>query len=191
MFFRREFLENKRVKSVAVFCGSKDGLNPQFKKMARELGFGLSLNKIKLVYGGGSVGLMGEVANAVQEKKGEILGVIPKHLIELEVGKTDLENLEITENMHDRKIRMYSKADAIIILPGGLGTLDEFFEILTWAQLGLHQKRIILLNPDNFWDPLLALLRHQHQNGFVEATYKQLFSEFKTVENILAYLKSL
>ena len=184
-------MENKRVKSVAVFCGSKDGLNPQFKKMARELGFGLSLNKIKLVYGGGSVGLMGEVANAVQEKKGEILGVIPKHLIELEVGKTDLENLEITENMHDRKIRMYSKADAIIILPGGLGTLDEFFEILTWAQLGLHQKRIILLNPDNFWDPLLALLRHQHQNGFVEATYKQLFSEFKTVENILAYLKSL
>ena len=184
-------MKTTRVKSVAVFCGSRSGTDPIYKNIARNLGYELSLNKIKLVYGGGSIGLMGEVANAVQERNGEILGVIPRHLLKLEIEKSDLANLEVTKDMHERKMRMYSEADAIVVLPGGLGTLDEFFEILTWAQLGLHKKKIILLNPDKFWKPLLNLLKHQKKNGFLAREYTKLFRKFKTVAETIEYLKSL
>ena len=144
-------LKTNYTKSVCVFCGSRDGSKPEYKLAAIELGKLLSEVKFRLVYGGGNLGLMGALASSAQQNNCEILGIIPQHLMEREVGKTNLKNLIITKNMHERKNLMYNESDAIMILPGGVGTLDEFFEIITWAQLGLHKKYIILLNIDKFF----------------------------------------
>jgi hypothetical protein len=126
----------------------------------------LARNTWRLVYGAGDVGLMGRVAKAVQQAGGHTFGVIPTHLMALEVGKRDLDSFVITETMHERKKVMFMNADAVVVLPGGAGSLDEFFEVLTWRQLGLHRKPIILLNIDGFWDPLLALMQHVVNQGF-------------------------
>lgn len=120
----------------------------------------------RLVYGAGDVGLMGRVAKAVQAAGGKTFGVIPTHLMSREVGKRDLDTFVITETMHERKKVMFMNADAVVVLPGGAGTLDEFFEALTWRQLGLHDKPLILLNFDGFWDPLTDLLQHIVDSGF-------------------------
>ena len=134
--------------SVCVFCGSRPGKNPAFMRTATEIGSLLAQSNLRLVYGAGDVGLMGAVANACQQAGGSIFGVIPTHLMALEVGKTDLTQFIITENMHERKKLMFMNSDAIITLPGGAGSLDELFEVLTWAQLGQHTKPIFLLNVD-------------------------------------------
>ncbi len=126
----------------------------------------LAANDWRLVYGAGDVGLMGRVANAVQEAGGRTFGVIPTHLLDWEVGKRDLDSFVITETMHERKKVMFMNADAVVVLPGGAGSLDEFFEALTWRQLGLHAKPIYLMNVDGFWDPLTGLLDHIVQSGF-------------------------
>lgn len=174
--------------SVCVFCGSRDGSNPKYKLAAIELGYLLSQAKLRLVYGGGNLGLMGAIASSAQKNNCEILGVIPKHLMNKEVGKTDLSNLIVTKSMHERKTLMYNESDAIMILPGGVGTLDEFFEILTWSQLGLHKKPIILLNIDGFWDPLLKLLSHQIKCGFMDKSINKLFSIVETPKKAISYL---
>ncbi|ARU01075.1 TIGR00730 family Rossman fold protein [Yoonia vestfoldensis] len=152
--------------SVCVYCGSRDGRDPAFAQSATETGQMLARNNWRLVYGAGDVGLMGRVAKAVQQAGGRTFGVIPTHLLALEVGKRDLDSFVVTETMHERKKVMFMNADAVVVLPGGAGSLDEFFEVLTWRQLGLHQKPIILLNIAGFWDPLLALLRHVVGQGF-------------------------
>jgi uncharacterized protein (TIGR00730 family) len=126
----------------------------------------LAANEWRLVYGAGDVGLMGRVANAVQDAGGKTFGVIPTHLLDWEVGKRDLDSFVITETMHERKKVMFMNADAVVVLPGGAGSLDEFFEALTWRQLGLHNKPLILLNIDGFWDPLCDLLQHVVDCGF-------------------------
>ena len=126
----------------------------------------LARNDWRLVYGAGDVGLMGRVAQAVQRAGGRTFGVIPTHLMALEVGKRDLNQFIVTETMHERKKVMFMNADAVVVLPGGAGSLDEFFEVLTWRQLGLHRKPIVLLNINGFWDPLLALMRHVVDQGF-------------------------
>lgn len=153
-------------KSVCVYCGSRDGAVPAYAAAAVATGQMLAQNNWRLVYGAGDVGLMGKVANAVQSAGGQTFGVIPTHLMDWEVGKRDLDTFVITETMHERKKVMFMNADAVVVLPGGAGSLDEFFEALTWRQLGLHEKPIILLNIDGFWDPLTDLLTHVVQSGF-------------------------
>ena len=157
-------------KSICVYCGSRPGRNPAFAEAADALGRAIAGEGWRLVYGAGDVGLMGTVARAAQDAGGDTFGVIPTHLMKLEVGKTDLTRFIITETMHERKKVMVMNADAIVILPGGAGSLDEFFEVLTWRQLGLHGKPIILLSVDDYWAPLSALLDHVVDQGFADAS---------------------
>ncbi|MFQ1700596.1 TIGR00730 family Rossman fold protein [Loktanella agnita] len=154
------------LKSVCVYCGSRDGGKPAYATAATFTGDMLARNGWRLVYGAGDVGLMGRVARATQTAGGQTFGVIPTHLMDWEVGKRDLDHFVITETMHERKKVMFMNADAVVVLPGGAGSLDEFFEVLTWRQLGLHEKPIILLNVDGFWDPLQGLLQHVVDQGF-------------------------
>jgi uncharacterized protein (TIGR00730 family) len=174
--------------SVCVFCGSRTGKNPAFMRTATKIGGLLAQNNMRLVYGAGDVGLMGAVANACQQAGGNIFGVIPTHLMALEVGKTDLTQFIITENMHERKKLMFMNSDAIITLPGGAGSLDELFEVLTWAQLGQHTKPIFLLNVDGYWDPLISLIDHQIELGFAGPAFRDLLQDFNSVDALMAKL---
>ncbi len=152
--------------SVCVYCGSRDGADPTYAAAADAVGQMLAKDHLRLVYGAGDVGLMGRVARATQAAGGVTFGVIPTHLLDWEVGKRDLDSFVITETMHERKKVMIMNADAVVVLPGGAGSLDEFFEAVTWRQLGLHKKPIYLLNINGFWDPLMGLLDHIVQQGF-------------------------
>tara|TARA_R110002051_G_scaffold14460_6_gene46868 strand:+ start:36517 stop:36981 length:465 start_codon:yes stop_codon:yes gene_type:complete len=149
----------------------------------------LARNKWRLVYGAGDVGLMGRVASAAQAASGVTFGVIPVHLLDLEVGKRDLNTFIITETMHERKKVMIMNADAVVMLPGGAGSLDELFEALTWRQLGLHSKPIFILNTEGFWDPLLALIDHFITQGFASPSLRdfiQTVPDITTLEEALA-----
>jgi uncharacterized protein (TIGR00730 family) len=130
----------------------------------------------RLVYGAGDVGLMGTVARSAQAAGGETFGVIPQHLVAWEVGKTDLTQFIVTENMHERKKVMFMNSDAIVVLPGGAGTLDEFFEVLTWRQLGLHKKPVFLLNTEGYWTPLLTMIDHVIEQGFADASLREFIT---------------
>ncbi len=153
--------------SIAVFCGSNLGRQPSFRSAAAALGREMAARDIGLVFGGGSVGLMGVVADAVLAGGGTVVGVITEQLVSLEVGHNCLTRLEVVDTMHTRKERMYELADAIIAMPGGIGTYDELFESLTWNQLGIHDRPCGLLNVDGFYDPLLAQLDRASAEGFV------------------------
>ena len=176
--------------SICVFCGSRKGTNPAYMQAAREIGAALAANRWRLVYGAGDVGLMGEVANATQKAGGETFGVIPQHLLNWEVGKRDLSQFIVTENMHERKKVMYMNSDAIVVLPGGAGSLDEYFEVVTWRQLGLHQKPIILLNTEGYWDKLIALVDHVIDEGFAEASFRDFTHPCATVAEAEATLRA-
>ncbi len=175
--------------SVCVYCGSRFGNDPAYREAAEALGTGLAREGWRLVYGAGDVGLMGTVANAAIAGGGETFGVIPEHLLTLEVGKRDLSSFVVTETMHERKKVMFMNADAIVVLPGGAGSLDEFFEVLTWAQLGLHGKPVILLNVSGYWDPLVALVDHVIEAGFADASLKGLITVVETPEATLDALR--
>ena len=162
--------------SVCVYCGSRDGNNPAYAAAAGALGHGLAVRGWRLVYGAGDVGLMGRVARGAQAAGGDTFGVIPTHLLQREVGKRDLGTFIITETMHERKKVMFMNADAVVVLPGGAGSLDELMEVLTWAQLGLHAKPIVLLNTDGYWNPLLTLMQHVVDEGFADASLLSLFT---------------
>jgi uncharacterized protein (TIGR00730 family) len=149
---------NSPLKSICVYCGSSDNGPAAHRDLARDLGQQMAANGIQLVYGGGRVGVMGAVANAVLDAGGAVTGVIPDFLMQREHGHHDVTNLEVVANMHERKARMAELSDAFIVLPGGLGTLEELFEIMTWRQLGLHNKRIVVINPDGHWDRLHGLI---------------------------------
>lgn len=155
--------------SVCVYCGSRDGTDPAYADAAGATGIMLATEGWRLVYGAGDVGLMGRVARAAQDAGGKTMGVIPQHLLNREVGKRDLDTFVVTETMHERKKVMVMNADAIVVLPGGAGSLDEFFEVLTWRQLGLHDKPIIVLNVHGYWNPLLTLLDHVVARSFADA----------------------
>lgn len=155
--------------SVCVYCGSRDGNDPAYGAAADATGVLLAAEGWRLVYGAGDVGLMGRVARAAQDTGGRTMGVIPQHLLNREVGKRDLDTFVVTETMHERKKVMLMNADAVVVLPGGAGSLDEFFEVLTWRQLGLHAKPIFVLNVKGYWDPLLGLLDHVVAQGFAGA----------------------
>lgn len=156
-----------KLTSVCVYCGSRSGENPAYEKAALELGQALANNGLRLVYGGGSVGLMGTVARACLDAGGEVTGVIPKFLQEREVMLRRVENLVITEDMHERKRRMFEEADAFVALPGGIGTLEEVVEMITWAQLGRHKKPVLLADIGGFWGPLTELMDHMISQGFI------------------------
>jgi len=176
--------------SICVYCGSRFGKNPAYKKVATQLGQTLANNGWRLVYGAGDVGLMGAVANGAQSAGGETFGVIPEHLMRREVGKRDLSQFIVTENMHERKKVMYMNSDAIVVLPGGAGSLDELFEVLTWRQLGLHEKPIFLLNVDGYWAPLIALLDHVIEQGFADTTLRDYFAVVDSVPALTNALRS-
>ena len=163
------------LRSVCVFCGSRSGINPSYAAAARDVGALIAQQDWRLVYGAGDVGLMGEVARAAQAAGARTLGVIPNHLMAREQGKRDVTTLIITENMHERKKVMFMNSDAIVVLPGGAGSLDEFFEVLTWAQIGLHEKPIFLLNTDGYWQPLIQLLDHVIFHGFADISVANHF----------------
>lgn len=159
---------------IAVFCGSNSGTNPAYTQAARQLGALLAEEKIGLVYGGGNVGLMGEIANAALAAGGEVIGVIPHALALKELAHRGLTDLRIVNTMHERKAMMAQLSDAFIALPGGFGTLDEFCEILTWAQLGLHSKPCALLNVAGYFDPLLALFDASVREHFLPEQHRAM-----------------
>ena len=144
-----------KINSLAVFCGSKSGNNPIYSQHAKELGKLLATNNITLIYGGGSTGIMGVVADAMLENGGKVIGIITKKLVDWEHQHQGITDLSIVDDMHSRKQRMYDFCDAAVILPGGVGTLDEFFEMVTWNQLSIHDKKIYVINSGNFFDFLL------------------------------------
>lgn len=155
------------IKSVAVFCGSKSGNDPLFCAHAKQLGFFLAEKSITLIYGGGNKGMMGAVANAVLEKNGKVIGVMPKILTGLEHQHFGITEMIEVEDMHTRKRMLYEKCDAAIILPGGYGTMDEFFEMITWNQLNIHDKKIFILNTSGFYDHLIQHLHKMEDENFL------------------------
>ena len=176
------------VKSVCVYCGSRFGARPAYRAAAEALGTALAEAGMRLVYGAGDVGLMGAVARAAMDAGGQTLGVIPEHLFLREVAKRDLTQFVVTETMHERKKVMFMNADAVVVMPGGAGSLDEFFEVLTWAQLGLHEKPVLILNTDGYWDPLLALVDHVIAEGFAAASLKGFVEVVATPEEVVGAL---
>jgi uncharacterized protein (TIGR00730 family) len=176
-------------RSVCVFCGSRNGTRPGYVEAARTTGAMLAHEGWRLVYGAGDIGLMGEVARAAMAAGGEAMGVIPTHLLGKEVGKRDLTQFVITENMHERKKVMFMNSDAIAVLPGGAGTLDEFFEVLTWAQIGLHAKPIFLLDTEGYWQPLIRLVDHVIAEGFADPDIAGLVHTVPDVETLRRVLQ--
>jgi uncharacterized protein (TIGR00730 family) len=178
------------VKSACVYCGASSGASSTFLKIATDVGRALGEHRIRLVYGGGGIGLMGAVADAVLAAGGEVLGIIPEHLQQAELGHRGLTDLKIVDSMHTRKRMMFDLSEAFIVLPGGMGTLDETFEIITWRQLGLHDKPIILLNHEGYWDPFLGLVDHVIGNGFARPAARQLFSVASSVGRLFDLLEA-
>lgn len=176
--------------SICVFCGARAGANPAHTTAARAMGEAIATQGWRLVYGAGDVGLMGEVARSAQSAGAPTFGVIPTHLMTAERGKSDLTQLVITEDMHERKKVMFMNSDAIVVLPGGAGSLDEFFEVLTWAQIGLHRKPILLLNSEGYWNPLIALLDHIIAEGFADVSVKGYFTALPDVATLTAALRT-
>lgn len=176
-------------RSVCVFCGSRAGRDPAHAAMATALGTAIAEAGLRLVYGAGDVGLMGLVARAAKDAGGATFGVIPQHLLAREVGRRDLSTFVVTETMHERKKVMFMNADAIVALPGGPGTLDELFEVLTWRQLGLHAKPVLLLDGNGYWAPLLALIDHIIDQGFAEPSFRSFLSPHRTVADVVADLQ--
>ncbi len=177
------------LRSVCVFCGARTGINPAHRLVARATGTLIAAHGWRLIYGAGDVGLMGEVAQAAIADGAATLGVIPTHLIKAERGRADLSTLVITETMHERKKIMFMNADAIVLLPGGAGSLDEFFEVLTWAQISLHSKPIFVVNSDGYWGPLIALLDHVADQGFAAPSLRDLFHVASDVAELDAALQ--
>ena len=175
--------------SVCVFCGARPGVDPAMMQAAPDTGAMLARRGWRLVYGAGDIGLMGAVARSVQAAGGKTFGVIPTHLMTAEIARTELDTLVVTETMHERKKVMFANSDAVVVLPGGAGTLDEFFEVVTWAQIGLHTKPIMLLNVAGYWDPLLALIDAVIERGFAAPSLRGLFEvveDCATLETALA-----
>jgi len=179
-----------QIKTVCVYCGSGSGSNPRFVEAATALGKVFAENSIRLVYGGGSIGLMGAVAKSVLDHGGSVTGIIPDFLVKKERMLDRPQELIITPDMHERKRLMFERSDAFVALPGGVGTLEELVEQLTWQQLGRHTKPVLLANIDNFWEPLLALLTHMRATEFIRPTMNIDVLKAERVEDILPRLRA-
>jgi uncharacterized protein (TIGR00730 family) len=173
------------MKAIAVFCGSSEGTDPYIAKEAYELGSILAKRDITLVYGGSRIGVMGKVAQGCLDHKGQVTGVIPSFLRLKEIVHTCLTELIVTQNMHDRKIKMYEKSDGFMIIPGGFGTMDEFFEITTWGQLGLHSKPIGILNINGYYDALIKQCNVMVDYGFLKQENLDVLVIADSVEDLL------
>ncbi|WP_078556252.1 TIGR00730 family Rossman fold protein [Bacillus alkalicellulosilyticus] len=179
------------MKTIGVFCGSREGVNSHYIKDARQLGLELAKDNIRLVYGGSSSGLMGTVSDAVMEKGGEVIGVIPKILIKQEVAHHHITDLRIVDSMHERKATMYELSDAFIALPGGIGTLEELAEVLTWSAIGQHSKPLGFLNTDGYYNPLLDLFDHMVTEGFLLEEIRNTIVVSDKPDELIRLLKSV
>ena len=179
-----------QIKTVCVYCGSGPGSNPHFLEAAVALGKVFAENDIRLVYGGGSIGLMGALATSVLDHGGTVTGIIPDFLTSRENALTRVQELVVTPDMHERKRLMFERSDAFVALPGGVGTLEELVEQLTWKQLGRHTKPILLANVDGFWEPLLALLAHMRATQFIRPNLAVDVLKAERVEDILPRLRA-
>ncbi len=175
---------------ICVFCGSSSGARPEYAAQAEALGEAIVRHGCSLVYGGGKVGLMGIIADAVLACGGEVIGVIPEALMRKEVGHTGLTELRVVHSMHERKAIMADLADAFIAMPGGIGTFEEFFEITTWAQLGIHSKPCGVLNVKGYFDPMLDLINHAVAERFLKPQHAKLISASDSVEDLLTQLEN-
>ncbi|MCY3877689.1 MAG: TIGR00730 family Rossman fold protein [Rhodobacteraceae bacterium] len=181
----------EQIPSVCLFCGSRNGSKPEFRNAAMRFGSLVAAEDWRLVYGAGDVGLMGAAAQAAISAGGTVYGVMPRHLFEMEVARNDLDTLIITDTMHERKMNMFENSDAIVALPGGLGTLDEFFEVLTWRQLGLHSKPLLLLNIDHYWDGLFRLMNDIIESGFADEDIREVYRVVTSPEAVIRELRNL
>jgi uncharacterized protein (TIGR00730 family) len=177
-----------KINSLAVFCGSKNGNNPVYTEHAKELGKLLAKKNITLIYGGGSTGIMGAVADAMMENGGKVIGIITKKLVDWEHQHKGITDLSVVDDMHIRKQKMYDLCDAAVILPGGVGTLDEFFEMVTWNQLSIHDKKIYIINSDNFFDFLLKHIQQMEKQGFLYESVLERITVLNEPGQLLGYL---
>ena len=173
-------------KAVTIFCGSKSGNHPSFENEAKAIGALLADMGIQMVYGGGNKGLMGAVANGCLDKGGKVIGIMPKLLLEWEAQHKGLTELIVTETMHERKLLLYEKGDAAIVLPGGLGTFDELFEMLVWNNLSIHDKKIVLYNFEGFYDPLVAMINRMEEEDFLYERSRYRLHVCTTLEEVKA-----
>ena len=178
------------MKRITVFCGSSMGTEDIYEQQARELGKRLASEQIELVYGGANVGLMGAVSNGALEKGGSVIGVIPTFLKTKEIAHEGLSQLILVDSMHERKTKMNDLCDAVIALPGGFGTLEELFEMLTWAQLGLHEKPIALLNTNGYYNDLTSMINSMVEKGFLKKEQRQMVLVCETIDETLTKLRS-
>jgi uncharacterized protein (TIGR00730 family) len=178
------------IRSVCVFCGSREGNDRAYGAAAVRLGTLIASRGVRLVYGGGSIGLMGVLADAVLAAGGEVVGVIPDFLMKYEINHVHLTDLVITGSMHDRKRRMFEMADGFVVLPGGIGTLDETFEIVTWKQLRLHDSPIVVLDVGGYWAPFSALISAVITGGFAHEAIAELFTVVASADDVLAALEA-
>jgi len=180
-----------QIKSVCVYCGSSTGHDKAFMAAGRELGAAIAKADMSLVYGGGTRGIMGAVAAGCRENGGKVTGIIPRFLMNREASEdelVDLDELIVTEDMHQRKHKMFERSDAFVALPGGIGTVEEIVEIMTWAQLGRHDKPMIFASINGFWDPMMALLDHMREEGFIHSANRVRPKVVQSVEEIVSYL---
>ena len=176
------------INSICVFCGSKNGINPAYEESARLLGELMAKRSVTLVYGGGRIGLMGVIADSILASGGKAIGIIPEFLEELEVGHESVTEQIITNSMHERKKHMFELSDGFVVLPGGLGTLDETLEIITWKQLRIHSKPIVVLNTGDYWSPLSDLVCSTVNGGFAHPAVNELYSMVDNVEDVFPAL---
>ena len=177
------------MRSICVYCGSNSGSKPVYSERAMRLGERIAREGLQLVYGGGNVGLMGVVADAVLQAGGEVVGVIPEQLVNWEVAHKGLTRLEVVGSMHERKMRMFDLADAFVALPGGFGTLDEMFEMLTWRQLGIGDKPCAFLDVDGFYQPLVAMIDHMVQERFLHAAQRADLWHGEDIDAMFAWMR--
>jgi uncharacterized protein (TIGR00730 family) len=178
-------------KSICVYCGASNQVSDIYKDVALQLGTAIGQSGRRLVYGGGKVGLMGLAADAALKAGGEVIGIIPSHIRDREIQHMGLTELHVVETMHVRKKMMVDRADAFVVLPGGIGTLDELCEILTWKQLGIHDMPIVILNVNCYWDTFLTMIDHIISQGFMRPEHKNMFHVVNKVEDVLPKLCSL
>jgi len=179
------------IKSICVYCGSRNGVDPRHVEAARTLGTLMAQAGIELVYGGGRIGLMGVVADAVIAGGGKVCGIIPHHLQTVEVGHQGLTELHVVESMHIRKQMMFERSDAFVVLPGGIGTLDETFEMITWRQLRLHDRPVVVVDVAGYWQPYVRMIDHIIGQGFAGAEIRRLYDVVDSAEAVLPLLARL
>lgn len=177
--------------SLCVFCGARFGTDPATRETAMGLGRLLAAEGITLVYGGGGVGLMGLVANAALDAGGRAVGIIPNFLLQREAGHPALTETVVVETMHERKLQMFERSDGFVVLPGGIGTLEEFFEVLSWRTLGLHNKPIVIIDQGGYWEPLAALLRGVVEGGFAERTHLDHVAFVSELKDVLPAIAAM